>query len=151
MKTINRFSGEFRFLSNFWMHTIEYEGIEYPSNEHAYSAAKTLNVSDRLLIAQAATPGAAKRLGRSVELREGWDTGERYSVMMKLLQLKFTDPQLAAGLKSTAGARLIEGNTWHDNVWGVCSCDTCPGVGHNFLGWLLMQLRTVLLQKEIGF
>ena len=44
---------------------------------------------------------------------------------------------------------LIEGNTWHDNYWGDCSCNRCKSKsGENMLGILLMELRDKL-NKEV--
>ena len=45
---------------------------------------------------------------------------------------------------TTGDAELIEGNTWHDNYWGVCSCSKCNGRGKNRLGKLLMKVREEL-------
>ena len=42
-EVINEFQGKYRFLSNFYPCDIVYEGIQYPSTEHAYQAAKTLD------------------------------------------------------------------------------------------------------------
>src|SRR5207247_1025063 len=35
---IDSFSGPYRFLSNFWPAEVEFEGIAYPSVEHAYQS-----------------------------------------------------------------------------------------------------------------
>lgn len=32
-KIIDRFDGEYRFLSNFWNHPVTYDGAVYPNNE----------------------------------------------------------------------------------------------------------------------
>jgi len=37
---IDSFKGDFRFLSNFYPVNVDYEGIMYPTVEHAYVAAK---------------------------------------------------------------------------------------------------------------
>ena len=70
---INRFDGPYAFLSNFFFSPIEYEGITYPTVEHAFQAAKTLNPIERQAIADLPTPGAAKRAGRQVTLRKDWE------------------------------------------------------------------------------
>lgn len=44
---INSFMGKYRFLSNFWPCKVIFNGLEYPSTEHAYQAAKTLNPEER--------------------------------------------------------------------------------------------------------
>ena len=51
MCVINRFDGEFAFLSNFWECEVEFDGIVFPSVEHAYQAAKTHEVREQLRFA----------------------------------------------------------------------------------------------------
>ena len=54
-------------------------------------------------------------------------------------------------LLSTNDAILIEGNTWHDNTWGDCSCGDrpeCKKPGLNLLGKALMLVRKEL-QDEL--
>lgn len=149
---INRFEGEYAFLSNFFYSPLVYEDIIYPTAEHAFQAAKTLSVAKRFLISQAQTPNLAKSMGRQVELREDWDVKWRYDAMLKIVNVKFSRSDLDLQLRQTGNAILIEGNTWHDNTWGDCSCSKCIDTpGHNVLGWMLMQLRTRKLQQTIPF
>src|SRR5689334_15409559 len=72
---INEFTGAYRFLSNFYPcpNGILLDGALYPTVEHAFQAAKTTEQHHRDLIRQCATPGQAKRLGRSVPLRHDWE------------------------------------------------------------------------------
>ncbi|HEU4387448.1 MAG TPA: NADAR family protein [Blastocatellia bacterium] len=140
---IDRFEGDFSFLSNFYCSSVLFEEISYSTVEHAFQAAKTLDRSEREKIAAAKTPGVAKRLGRRVKLREDWEQ-TKVRIMSDLLALKFSDPRLREALAATGQAILVEGNTWHDNFWGSCRCDRCGGKGRNTLGYLLMQLREEL-------
>lgn len=145
MNKITRFTGRYRFLSNFWRCDIMLDGVIYPSVEHAYQAAKTVNLEERRKIRDCDSPGDAKRLGRTVSIRRDWDY-IRLSVMRELLTYKFKHhPTLAEALKSTGDAELIEGNTWGDTYWGVCN-----GKGDNNLGKLLMEIRAELEQGEVG-
>ena len=41
---INRFGGEYSFLSNFYQCTVTYDGITYGSSEAAFQAQKTLDI-----------------------------------------------------------------------------------------------------------
>ena len=41
MKTINFFSNEYQFLSNFYSAEVVHEGITYKNSEAAFQAAKT--------------------------------------------------------------------------------------------------------------
>jgi ribA/ribD-fused uncharacterized protein len=132
---INSFSGEYRFLSNFWPVRVSYEEEEYPSVEHAYTAAKTLNKELRKEIQKVSSPGSAKKLGRRLVLRSDW--GDiKLSVMESLLQQKFSKDPLKKQLLNTKPLYLEEGNNWGDVFWGVCK-----GVGQNNLGKLLMKIR----------
>jgi N-glycosidase YbiA len=133
MKVINRFFGNYRFLSNFWPCRIKYEGLVYPSVEHAYQAAKTLDCSEKLKICEAKTPGQAKRMGCT--LRSDWEE-IKLNVMLDLLRLKFSIPELKEKLLLTEDALLVEGNEWGDVFWGVWE-----GRGENNLGKLLMKVR----------
>lgn len=135
---IDSFDGEHRFLSNFYPAAVTMYGQSYPTTEHAFQAAKTEDLAQRERIRLAATPGIAKRLGRSVTLRPGWNE-LRLGVMSELLRRKFTIPELRWQLLATGDAELIEGNYWNDRFWGVCR-----GQGENHLGRLLMELRKEL-------
>ena len=140
---IDCFYGKFAFLSNYYDSPCEFEGIIYPTVEHAFQAAKTLNQLERQEIAAAPTPGQAKRMGRSVQLREDWEL-VKTDVMRKCLKSKFSNPVLKTQLLATKDAILIEGTTWHDRCWGICTCSECQGAGENRLGKLLMELREEL-------
>lgn len=140
---INEFVNENEFLSNFYPSPIKDEkGIEYPTVEHYFQAAKTLDESERKAIAAAPTPGKAKQMGRNVNLRRDWEVIKEY-IMYDALRLKFADPVLAEKLLATGDQDLEEGNWWHDNTWGNCKCDKCKDIpGKNLLGQLLMRVRS---------
>lgn len=142
--TVNGFNGEYKFLSNFYGGALEFEGIQYPTVEHAYQAAKSELPEVRKYIASRVTPGAAKTLGRAVALRPDWED-VKLSIMKTLLRKKFYDPVLKAALLHTYEQELCELNYWHDQYWGSCTClrhQMTPGKNH--LGKLLMELRSEL-------
>jgi ribA/ribD-fused uncharacterized protein len=133
---IDSFQGQYRYLSNFWPATVEFEGIIYPDVEHAYQSAKTLDMSERRRIAALPTPAEAKHAGEALVLRSDW-LSIKYNVMLQCVRYKFTHhPELARLLLATGNAYLEEGNTWHDEIWGVYQ-----GQGTNWLGKILMQVR----------
>jgi len=142
---IDSFDGVHRYLSNFFPAQVTFEDEEYDSTEYAFQAAKTLSASQRRIIAGAATPGRAKRLGRAVTLREDWEEIKR-GVMGKLLLQKFRRHEhLGKRLLATGEEELIEGNTWHDQEWGDCRCSEHASIpGENWLGKLLMAVREEL-------
>jgi hypothetical protein len=137
LQPINCFAGDYEFLSNFHASPLEYEGEVYPTVEHAFQAAKSLDVAERARIRAAETPGKAKRLGRKVKLREDWEN-VKVDIMDDLLCLKFSDPILRDKLNDTGDAELIEGNNWGDTFWGM---DSKKWEGQNILGKLLMRVR----------
>ncbi len=133
---IAEFQGEYRFLSNFWPATVEFEGLTYPTVEHAYQSAKTLDTSERKRIAAMKTPEEAKRAGRALKQREDWEK-VKFDVMETCVRYKFAHhDDLRAKLLATGDAELIEGNNWGDKIWGQVD-----GVGENRLGKILMKVR----------
>lgn len=143
---ITEFDGKYAFLSNFFYAPFVYDGIIYPTNEHFFQAMKTLDQEKRKQIAEAKTPGAAKRMGRQVQLREDWEQ-VKYTAMRVGVERKFdAHPGLAEKLIATGDAILIEGNSWHDNTWGSCFCPKCAAIaGKNWLGEILMERRKELI------
>lgn len=142
---IDKFEGEFRYLSNFAEYSTEYEGVLYKNSESAYQAAKTIIPEERKKFLLVKTPGDAKRLGRKVTIRPHWDEIKN-DVMLVIVQDKFNRHlDIQQKLIDTFPAELIEGNHWHDKVWGVCTCEKCGGKGQNWLGRILMKVRGDLL------
>ena len=134
MNKITEFRGAYRFLSNFWPATVEYEGLIYLSTENAYQAAKMHPDNRKFFIA--CTPGEAKRMARKMPTLPNWHAN-RIPIMRGLLQQKFAPyTVLADMLRLTGDIEIIEGNTWGDTFWGVCN-----GKGENNLGKLIMEQR----------
>ena len=141
MEDIMSFSGEYRFLSNFYPAKVIYEGVEYRTSEHAYQAAKSLNRVVRASIQKIQKPGKAKEEGQLIKARPDWDK-VKVKIMTEILLSKFSDPKLMEMLVATRPAILIEGNTWHDNFWGSCFCEKCSSIkGQNHLGIILYNIR----------
>ncbi|KKL19333.1 hypothetical protein LCGC14_2466550 [marine sediment metagenome] len=142
---IDRFDGTYRFLSNFYVlpKPITHDGIIYPTTEHAFVAAKTLDFKKRFEISKipATEAGKAKRVGRTLVLRPEWEKAKT-RIMYELVLLKFVlNQDLRWKLLDTYPSRLVEGNTWGDTYWGVCQ-----GVGQNKLGSILEIVRQQLLR-----
>ncbi len=136
---ITTFFGEHRFLSNFFRAEFVWDGIVWPTSEHAYQAAKTLDAKVRLEISRTPKPGDVKRLGKKVILRTDWPT-VKVDVMREIIRAKFEqNPELKQRLIDTGEAILEEGNTWNDCFWGISPPGS--GQGRNELGKILMELR----------
>lgn len=138
-KGIYGFSGEHRFLSNFWTCHCSAWNLAFTCVEAAYCAAKCDNEEDRKLFV-GLNGNEAKKLGRTIKLRSDWDE-KKLMIMEFFLNQKFKPgSDLAKQLIMTHPLFLEETNTWGDTYWGVCN-----GVGENNLGKLLMKIREQLL------
>ena len=150
------FDGEYAFLSNFYDSPIEFITVDgkkmiAPTVEHAFQAEKAMFSQEQEAIINAATPGKAKRLGRHVLLRPDWED-VKDEAMEEFVSRKFQIPELRDKLLATGDANLVEGNTWHDSVWGICTCPKCinnPNIkGQNKLGKILMKVRDSIREEE---
>lgn len=156
MGTINSFSGDNFFLSNFYKCPVEYNGIKYGHTEGAFQAQKTLLEGERQYISMLNPSQAKKACGRyglngfKIQLRPDWEQ-VKDKIMYEVLVAKFTqNKDLAEKLLATGNSTLIEGNTWHDNYWGDCVCNECKNIyGKNQLGITLMKIREQLKSGEI--
>ena len=144
MEVIRSFSGEHRYLSNFWIEPLKYSGVVWQSAEHAYQAEKTLVGEEREAIFSAHSPGAAKRMGQDCTLRPDWEA-VKIAVMRNIVLAKFkSSTELEAKLLATGDTWLIEGNTWGDEYWGQVWAGQHGWRGSNWLGRILMEVRSQL-------
>lgn len=134
-KEILGFKNEYQFLSNFWYCEVVFEGEKYRSVEHAYVAAKTLDLDLRKQIQRIESVGEVKCAGRKLHLRNDWEY-IKLEVMLNLVYQKFLSEPLRSQLLSTQDAYLEETNHWNDTYWGVCN-----DIGENMLGHILMTVR----------
>jgi len=136
------FQGEYRFLSNFYPHEIEFESRYYKSSEAAYQASKSL---DKSIKDGFATLNAreARRTGKRLVIRPDWED-DKLNVMYRILRVKFSKDPLRSLLLATEDKHLEETNYWHDEFWGVYN-----GKGLNHLGRLLMIVRDELREGII--
>lgn len=138
MKKIDSFRGANFWLSNFFLAPVTYEGLLYPSTEHAYQAAKTLDPQERYKFL-GITCRQAKAIGYKVKMRPDWDS-VKIDIMYEIVKQKFSiHDELQRKLLDTEDAELIEGNDWKDDFWGVCT-----DKGQNHLGKILMKIRDEL-------
>lgn len=148
---IRQFLGEYRFLSNFWPVRIidPFNGLTYPTVEHAYQAAKSDDRDDKLAVLRCPTPAMAKQAGQCVSLRAGWERDKKRVMRHLLIQKFIFHEELGQRLIATSPRYLIEGNLWHDNYWGNCVCQRCYHIhGRNHLGRLLMEIRAIIREGD---
>lgn len=173
MNSIERFIGEYSFLSNFYNTPVFYEGLRYQNSEAAFQAAKCLaaesdidayiqnhhlnvdQVDDRLrtsiqevLTMQLRMPFT--RMNGAEAKKSGSCCSLRpdwetckEQIMLQIIRNKFTDHSLACLLLNTGDAVLIEGNTWNDRTWGMVN-----GKGKNLLGKILEKVRDELQEEQ---
>lgn len=140
---ISTFRDETAFLSNMYETPVEFQGLIYPSSENAYQAMKCADPNQYQEFL-AISPAESKKKGRKIKLRPDWEE-VKYPFMRSILDAKFKDTSMRKKLLCTGHEILIEGNTWHDNYWGICTCDKCKDKEkHNYLGELLMRTRNVI-------
>lgn len=140
---IAEFQGKYRWLSNFAPVLVLFDGIVYPSVEHAYMSAKSGDHEWKLFCTDRSnTPGDVKRASRKITLVANWDDIKR-QVMLECLRSKFSQEPYRARLLATGTVHIQEGNRWGDCYWGV-DLRKVPPRGLNVLGQLLMQVREEL-------
>lgn len=141
MIVIDKFSGEYEFLSNMYPCKVTYNGITYKCSEAAYQAQKQPEVAKAFMNVDGY---AAKRMGKELKLRLDWEE-VKFITMAKIVFQKFTqNKDLAEKLLNTGDAELIEGNWWGDTYWGICTNKKYDHVGENYLGKILMYVRSAL-------
>ena len=141
---ISRFKEKYNFLSNFSYSKIEYEGYTYMNVEAAFQAQKNESNVYKLGM-QFNDPSTAKKDGRIIELRPDWEQ-VKDNLMYEIVKAKFEQNDvLKTQLLNTNDEVLVEGNTWHDNYWGMCTCERCTRKNYsNNLGKILMRIREEL-------
>jgi len=145
METITEFKEQYRFLSNFYQQPFSYQGLTYPNAEAAFQAQKCASEEEKVKYTTIKNPVVAKRMGKKEpNLPADWD--ERGTDIMEgILRAKFSISELAEKLLDTGDKVLIEGNHWHDNRWGHCTCARCAEKPYeNRLGAILMRIREEL-------
>lgn len=142
LEPIVRFDGDFAFLSNFFPCEVVFQGIKFPTTEHAYQAGKVEHDGLKLTISKQPTAGKAKRFTKKhkIPIRKDWDE-VKFGIMEDVLRLKFSQPIFQRLLLATGNRPIVEENTWNDTIWGVCHYTK---QGDNHLGKLLMKIRDEL-------
>ena len=133
-------------LSNLYRCRIMFEGLEFPSAEHAYQYGKPRKPElAEWLMSPVLTPRHVAIFAHALQtwdISPGWSR-DRYLRMRLVLHAKFSqNERLAKVLLSTGDAELVETGTVDNAVnrrWGRVN-----GNGQNQLGFLLMETRTRL-------
>lgn len=136
-------------FSNLFKREIEFEGVIYPTAEHAYQAGKARKPEVREWLMAAPTPSLLAMAAHGLYV---WDIAPDWSKvkfdrMKRILVAKYSQhDDLRELLLSTGTATLIETATVDNAVnrlWGQVN-----GKGQNKLGELLMEVRGELRPKK---
>jgi ribA/ribD-fused uncharacterized protein len=136
-------------FSNLFPRSIEFEGVIYPTSEHAYQAGKARKPAVREWILNAPTPALAAMAAHGLYV---WDVVPnwaqiKFNRMRAVLRAKFDQhTDLRELLLSTGNARVVEAGTVNNPInrlWGEVN-----GQGENMLGVMLMELRTLYAQQQ---
>lgn len=132
-------------FSNLFRREVEFEGVRYPTSEHAYQAGKPRKEAVKAWLLAAPTPALLAMAAHGLywwDIRSDWSK-IKFERMKQVLRAKFTQhPDLQRLLLSTGESRLVEAATVDNAVnrlWGEVN-----GRGKNMLGKLLMELRAEL-------
>ena len=132
------------FMSNFAMQfdfADPSTGEWWMTAEHYYQAHKSPIETERSMVQLATSPSEAKRLGKTINLYNDWDT-RKIDVMRQCIKLKFSPGSEAAQLLTETGwDYLVEYAPWGDVFWGVDK----DHLGKNWLGKLIMERRAQLV------
>jgi ribA/ribD-fused uncharacterized protein len=140
---INKFREQYSWLSNFAKVSVEFDGVVYPSVENAYQAAKLVDKEARVQF-QTFSSKEAKQFYKKNKITAVWTDETKLQVMESFLRQKYAKEPFKTLLKETGTVEIVEGNYWHDNFYGSCSCNKCGNKGDNKLGKLLMKIRSEL-------
>jgi ribA/ribD-fused uncharacterized protein len=136
-------------FSNLYPSPVHFEGMLYPTAEHAYQSGKARKPEVREWILSAPTPALAAMAAHGLytwEVVPNW-AEIKFDRMRRVLRAKFEQHQgLRSILIATHSARLVEAATVSNAVnrlWGEVN-----GVGQNMLGIMLMELRAEFRAAE---
>ena len=94
----------------------------------------------------AGSPGEAKHIGAKFPV-DKWDL-LKPQVMLRLVRLKFEQPDLHDLLLATDNLELQEGNRYGDSYWGRVKTVGGKWHGRNELGKVLMAVRYELRTRR---
>lgn len=145
MNKIEKFVGDYFFLSNFYECPIISPIGTFNSSEAYYQSCKCTNKDDAKKFIPL-NPNMAKQYGKVVEIRDDWEQVKEW-IMYDVVMAKFIcNKDLCKKLIDTYPAELYEGNTWGDTYWGI-DITKPDKPGENMLGKILMRVRKELMVK----
>jgi ribA/ribD-fused uncharacterized protein len=139
----------FGCFSNLYRRPVEFEGIIYPTSEHAYQAGKARKPEVRDWLMAAPSPSLLAMAAHGLlpwDIAPGWSR-DRQDRMYRVVSAKFRQhADLAEILIGTGGVEIIEAGTVDNEVnrrWGKVG-----GKGTNWMGLILMEVRAELVAER---
>lgn len=144
---IDRFSGDYGFLSMKYKSLISIDGITYLNLASAW-LAQGVSLENRPAFADLSAH-QARRLFKQLDKCQDWDS-IRVVMLQKVALAKFQQNEaLKDQLLATQSRPLLYDTTGsHDNFLGQCSCNECrKEKGQNIYGKTLMEVRKQLMTE----
>ncbi len=129
-------------LSPFSAHTVELDGVVYPTAEHAYHALRVLpNWSEKVKAAR--SPLAAWRVAQEAKEAKALIEHDKDALMERIFRAKLEQHEDVRRVLLLTGDRELHKVFDADYYWGTGADDA----GENKMGKLWMKLRTELQES----
>lgn len=131
---------EFYVFDNFSSFQVDWKGVVWATSEHAYQAAKFLDVDEEIVekIKMARSAHDAQKIANENKDKrpKNWDS-IKIGIMKEILRNKIKQhPYVLKKLLQSGNREIIE-DSWRDNRWGWGQ----DRKGQNLLGKIWMELR----------
>lgn len=138
MKTLLFYQQFYDLFNNFSANAVEYEGVLYPTAEHAYQAAKLTNQEAKDAVRSAKSPLLSKEISSTYKefKRAGWDE-VKLEIMEIICRAKLEQHEEVREALLKSGSDIIAEDSKEDSFWGIGA----DGQGQNHLGKIWMKLR----------
>ncbi|MBU0977032.1 MAG: NADAR family protein [Nanoarchaeota archaeon] len=138
---------EFYVFDNFSSFQVNYNGVVFPTSEHAFQAMRFIKTSPEIFekIKNARSAHDAQKIAFENQEKgdPDWDKKMR-DVMKDILKNKIDQhPYVLKKLLQTGNRKIIE-DSWRDSVWGWGD----DKHGQNLLGKIWMELREECLKNS---
>lgn len=123
----------------------------WKTTEHYFQAQKFIGTPYEKEIMRLRRPREALEMSRKPNVvkwwRKDWEEVKR-AIMYKALLAKFKQHEYLRVMLAQTGSALLIENSPHDDYWGIGYCCSCEG--QNWLGKLLMNVRSLIQKSSIG-
>ncbi len=125
-------------FSNFSAHAVLFEGVMYPTAEHAFQAQKFTDEHLRKQVQKCPSPLAAWELAHKLKSQQRADWGDvKVAILTNIVRAKVQqNADVKTALVQTHSEKIVELNP-NDSFWGNGS----DGKGQNQMGKILMSVR----------